>query len=137
MSFQLTYRIIKSDKWYIVDTMRYRNGKPRMLKREFNNKHIIQYNINRLSKLHGIDKLRFCPIKGKKAIELGLTITNKNITLGDYFYRYRYDGFETFQQKKSYRTKFRRQNRIIGTYRDSTGRKCNVSGKGEYVNRWG
>lgn len=120
MSYQLTYRIIKLDKWYIIDTFRVdKKGKPRMLKKEFDNPKQAQYNLDMYFK----GNLRFDIIRGDEAIELGVYVMNAFPNLHIYLRKYRYDNHMIAEQdKKSYRTKFRRQNR---------------NKKGELYKKWG
>lgn len=120
MSYQKTYRIIKPNKWYIVDTFRPdRKGKPRMLKKEFDNPKQIKMNLDE----YFPNNLRFDWIKGSEAIELELYVMNSFPNLQVYLKKYRYASNMIHEQdKKSYRTKFRRQNR---------------NKKGELYKRWG
>lgn len=131
MSYQKTYRIIKPEKWYIVDTFRPdRKGKPRMLKKEFDNPKQIQHNLDMYFK----GNLRFDMIQGKEAIELELYVMNAYPNLQIYLRKYQYANYMiTEQDKKSYRTKFRRQNRF-GITNDS--RKC-CKVKLELHKKWG
>lgn len=119
-SLQKRYRKIDPDKWYMVDTLRLDiKGKPKMLKKQFDNQEQVMFNI----KQHFPNSLRFDAIKGIKAIELGLYVMNAIPNLQIYLRKYRYSAdMITDQDKKSYRTKFRRQNRTK---------------KGELYKRWG
>lgn len=126
MSWQRTYRIIKPDKWYIVDTYRIDpSGKPMMLKKEYDNskqaKNMINYIIENLK----ANKYRFDIIQGSEAIFHKITIRNGYPSLRLYLRKYNYSDHQiSEQQRKSYRTKFRRQNR--------TKQK-----NGEFYKKWG
>ena len=112
--------IIWLNKYYIVDTLRRdQNFNMVMLKKPFDNKRQAQMAIDKcLNK-----SIRFGVIKGSKAIELGMTIPNRAPTLRVYLRKYNYpDHLTKDQEKKSYRTKFRRQNR---------------DKKGEFYKKWG
>lgn len=113
MSYQKTYRIIKPNKWYIVDTYRPdRRGKPRMLKKEFDNKKQVLDNIKMIIDKKSVHRFRFDAIKGSEAMELGIYIMNAYPNLRIYLRKYNYlPHMVTPQNRKSYRTKFRRQNR--------------------------
>lgn len=126
MSYQKTYRIIKPDKWYIVDTYRPdRRGKPRMLKKEFDNKKQVERCIAEVIELKQENLYRFDSIKGSEAIRLGIYIINAFPNLKVYLRKYNYEPYMmTEQAKKSYRTKFRRQNR-------------NKQKSGELYKKWG
>lgn len=119
-SYQKIFRKVKKDKWYIVDTFRVDpKGKPKMLKKEFDNKKQAEMNIEK----YFPGNLRFDIIKGEKAIELKLYIMNAYPNLKVYLRKYRYaPEMVTEQNKKSYRTKFRRQNR---------------NKRGPFYKRWG
>jgi hypothetical protein len=106
----LRNRPIEPNKWYIVDTYnRDRYGKPKLLKKRFDNKKQIKMNIK---KLLGNDDVRFDWIRGSEAISLNLRIMNRFPSLRVYLKKYNYENYMiTIQDRKSYRTKFRRQNR--------------------------
>lgn len=113
-------RAIQPDKWYIIDLLRLDiHRRPKLIKKPFDNVKQIKMNLDE----HFPRNLRFDWIKGKKAIELGLKIStlcpNLNIYLRKYYYR---NYMITPQDRKSYRTKFRRHNRTK---------------KGEYYRKWG
>lgn len=124
MGYQKTYRIIKPKKWYIVDTYRPDvGGKPRMLKKEFDNKKQVIDNIKMIIGKKSVHKYRFDAIEGKEAIELGIYILNAFPNLRVYLRKYNYANYMvTPQDRKSYRTKFRRHNR---------------NRRGDYNGRWG
>lgn len=119
-SYQKTFRKIDPSKWYIVDTFRRDpKGKPKMLKKPFDNPQQIKLNLD----MYFPNNLRFDYIKGSKAIELKLYIMNAYHSLRVYLRKYRYSiDMTTEQEKKSYRTKFRRQNRTK---------------KGQFYKKWG
>lgn len=100
---------IKSNKYYIVDTGRLdRRGKPKLLRKEFDNAEQVKMNLKKLL----ADDLRFDWIKGSEAIELGLIIMKNFQGLGFYLKKYNYSNIMTTEQeKKSYRTKYRRHQR--------------------------
>ena len=131
MGLQKTYRIIKPNKWYIVDTHRTDvKGKPRMLKKEFDNKRQVQQNLDE----YFPGNLRFDILKGSEAIKLGVYIMNAYPNLQVYLRKYGYANYMiTSQDKKSYRTKFRRQNRLNVK---GDNRKC-CKTKLELYKRWG
>lgn len=100
---------INPSKWYLVDTKRLtRQGRPKVLKKSFDNVKQIKMC---LSQYLGAE-LRFEYIKGSEAIELGLQIMRWFPGLRIYLRKYCYDNdMITPQDKKSYRTKFRRHHR--------------------------
>lgn len=107
-------RPVKPNKWYVVDTDRISliNKVPRLFKREFDNNYQAQLYIR---KYLG-DSIRFDYIKGSEATEIGMTIMNrwprlfkKNESYGS---KYEYNEEDvTTQNKKVYRTRFRRHQR--------------------------
>lgn len=112
--------LIQSDKFYIVDTKRLnRKGRPKMLKKRFDNVKQVKMCLDKY-----LDSdIRFDYLKGKEAIDLGLEIMRYAPQLNVYLRKYCYENYMvTDQDKKSYRTKFRRHNR---------------NKRGEYYKRFG
>jgi hypothetical protein len=118
--YNKTDKLIKPDKWYIVDTYRLnQKRRPMVIRKEFDNVEQIKHQLD----IHFPNNIRFDYIKGDKALELGLYLIRAYPNLRIYLRKYRYTpDMTTDQEKKSYRTKFRRQNRNKG---------------GQYYKRWG
>ena len=120
MALSKSCRLIRLEKWNIIYTFRSdRQGKPRMLKKEFDNPKQAKYNLD----MYFRGNLRFDIIRGDEAIELKLQVMKAFPNLHIYLRKYRYENHMIAEQdKKSYRTKFRRQNRTK---------------KGELYRKWG
>ena len=103
------HRKIKPKKWYIVNCLDVSiQGIPRLLSKEFDNK---QQAKNCL-KVNNFDNYLFDFILGKDAKRLKMQFTLKKLSFIDYLHKYRYENYMiTIQDKKSYRTKFRRHQR--------------------------
>jgi hypothetical protein len=109
MAHRNTNRKIKPDKWYLVNCLDLSTtGTPRLYSKEFDNR--LQA-VNCL-KRHKFDNYLFDFIKGRDAIRLKLNFTKKLMSLGEYLYKYNYLNYMIdYQDKKSYRTKYRRHQR--------------------------
>lgn len=106
---QQIFRQISPEKWYIVDLFRVDHyKKPTMLKKAFDNHKQAQMSLDKFFK----GKLRFDIIQGFDAIRMKMVIRNAKPDLGTYLHKYRYAAdMMSHQERKSYRTKFRRQKR--------------------------
>jgi len=100
---------IDPKKWYIIDTFRLTyKGKAKMIKKKFDNVHQIKMCLEKFLN----SNLRYDWIRGDEAIELELKIMRFGPEINEYLEKYNYENYMvTYQDKKSYRTKFRRQKR--------------------------
>ncbi len=107
-------RPVQPNKWYIVDTNRISklNKVPRLFKNKFDN----SYQAKTCIRKYLGDSIRFDYIKGSQAIELGMTVMNRDPQVwgkpGFFGRKYDYEEEDTtWRNRKTYRTRFRRHNR--------------------------
>lgn len=101
-------KIIKPHRWYIVDLRRKGQYSYKLLNKNFESKKVAQQALKRTAKEN---ELFFEVIKGEQAIEFGFVLAY-GPTYADYMLKYDYPPeLVTIQDRKSYRTKFRRWKR--------------------------
>jgi len=114
MARRKAYYEIDPKKWYLIDTKRLnREGRPKMLKKPFDNVHQVKMCLAKFLN----SELRYDYLRGDEAIEMGLKISRYAPHIYVYLKKYSYENYMiTEQDRKSYRTKYRRHNRTKKGY---------------------